>query len=106
MLLNNIAYYVEGDEHIARTLRLTANFNNSETQEQTLNELARCAAELFAAAMQQPIPDDLLNRLISRIPTTTTTNDKVIEIINENWPSGRGFSLRFIIRGQPTNMQN
>lgn len=106
VLPDNIAYYVEGDEHIAHTLRLTANFNNAETQEQTLNELAWCAAELFAAAMQQPIPDDLLNRLISRIPTTTTTNDKVIEITNEDWPSGRGFSLRFIIRTQHANIQS
>lgn len=106
VLPNNIAYYVEGDEHTAHTLRLTANFNNLETQEQTLNELAGRAAELFVAAMQQPISDDLLNRLVSGTPSTITSEDKVIEITNEDWPSGRGFSLRFIIRTQHANIQS
>lgn len=94
---DNIAYYVEGDEHIARRLKLVVNFNDRETMSSTRELFGQLAAVLFRAALGQEAPDKLTAGITEELPLRIATEEKVVRLVREPWPSGRGHTLRLFI---------
>lgn len=95
---NNIAYYVEGDELIARKLKLVANFNDIESEKETTIQFAEIASELFRNALAQDMPDILVEKIMSKSPITIDVLGKAIAVEVDIWSTGLGFSIKLTIQ--------
>lgn len=95
---NNIAYYIEGDELIARKLKLVVNFNDVESEKETTVKFIEIASELIRNSLAQDMPEILVDKLISKTPTDIDVFGKDISIEIENWPTKLGYSIKLIIK--------
>lgn len=95
---NNIAYYIEGDELIARKLKLVVNFNDVESEKETTVKFIEIASELIRNSLAQDMPEILVEKLISKTPTDIDVFGKDISIEIENWPTKLGYSIKLIIK--------
>ena len=98
ILSDDIAYYLEGDEHIAKRLKLLANFNDPETASETRQRFVEIVGQLFYKALHWEMPADLQASIIAEAPYSCMVTGKAIEFVRESWPSAHGYSLRFIIQ--------
>jgi hypothetical protein len=55
------------------------------------------AAVFFRAALDQKVPDSLTSGVKEELPLRIETDEKVVRLVREPWPSGRGHSLRLFI---------
>lgn len=95
---NNIAYYIEGDELIARKLKLVVNFNDVESEKETTVKFIEIASELIRNSLAQDMPEILVEKLISKTPTDIDVFGKDISIEIENWPTKLGYSIKLIFK--------
>lgn len=98
ILPNNIAYYVEGDEHVARTLKLVANFNNQDAAIETRTRFAGLADRLIRQALDQETPEVVRSAILSEMQVNLPIGKKTIQLVRESWPTGRGYQMRFYIQ--------
>ena len=97
ILPNNIAYYIEGDEHIARTLKLVVNFNDHEGADHTRARFAEVAEHLIIEALDEEPPSAVRSSILAETPKTLAIRGKTIRIVRESWPSGRGYEMRLYL---------
>lgn len=95
---NNIAYYIEGDELIARKLKLVVNFNDIVSEKETTLQFTEIISELFSKALAQEMPDMLVEKIISKTPTNIDVSGKDISIEIDNWPTKLGYSVKLTIQ--------
>ena len=91
---NNIAYYIEGDELIARKLKLIVNFNDVESEAETTAQLTDITSELFRNAMAQEMPDMLIEKIHLKLPVVLKISGKKIALEIDSWPTKLGFSIK------------
>lgn len=92
-----IAYYIEGDEHIALRLKLVASFNDPKTVGDAQQCFVEIAAKLFQKVFNQEMPNELQENIMTETPYSQVIEDKNVQFTREPWPSASGYSLRFII---------
>lgn len=102
ILPNNIAYYVEGDEHVARRLKLVVNFNDQETAKETRERFAGLAENLFHRALDKDPPEAVRASILQERPHSLAVDDKTILLTRDSWPSGRGYEMHFIVQVRPS----
>lgn len=95
---NNVAYYIEGDELIARKLKLVVNYNDIESETETTVQFTEIASELFRNAMAQEMPDILVEKIMSKSPVKIDVFGKFIAIEIDNWSTGLGFSIKLTMQ--------
>lgn len=102
LLPDNLAYYVYGDELVARSLCLVLNVNNPDTASHSEAKLAEAATILFSKAVGGDFPNPLgspswLNEGECEIAPC------VIRVTRDNWTGGirGGYDKRFQITMRP-----
>ena len=90
ILPDYISYCIEGDEHIARRLKLA-------TVDKTRQRFLEIATQLFQKALNQEMPDEFRKKIMAEIPHNQMVEDKSVQFIREQWPLESVYSLRFII---------
>jgi hypothetical protein len=100
LTLNNIAYYIEGEESVATKLKLVMDINTPDVLPETSHKFCEIAGKLFAKALENEIPGDIKTSLLNEIPMTTQIRGKEVIILKEIWPGHRmqGYSIKFIIQ--------
>lgn len=92
-----IAYYVEGNEHIALRLKLVASFNDPKTTGDARQRFVEIAGKLFQKVFSQEMPNEFLENIIAEIPHSQAVEDKKVQFTRKPWSSASGYSLHFII---------
>ncbi|MBL7020878.1 MAG: hypothetical protein ISR86_10115, partial [Nitrospinaceae bacterium] len=98
--LNNIVYYIEGEESVATKLNLVMAINTPDSSFETRHEFCEIAGKLFAKALGNEVPEEIKVNLSKEITMTTKLMGKNIIILKEIWPGHRmqGYSIKFIIQ--------
>jgi len=97
-LPNNIAYYVEGDRETAKELKLVLNVFVREDAELAHDALTPAGGVLTKLALSTQHPDEIFDALILGKSGKWRVGKNRIEILREEWPSGRGYEIKFLIR--------
>lgn len=99
MIPDNIAYYVEGSEDVAKVLKLKVNVNDVSRAYQACKKLEAMAEVLSKSSLNQPLSEDIKNAIKGCNSYLEQVEDKKIELIVEHWANHKfkGFSLKLMI---------
>jgi hypothetical protein len=96
-LRNSVAYYVGGKANKADELKLVLNVNNKKEAKKAHNELLKAAVSLVKKALGADLPKTMRQAIKKGTKATAKMGDSDIKLIRENWPTGKGYELKFII---------
>lgn len=94
---NNIAYYAEGDSKQVKKLKLVLNVNNRQTAKQAHSELATSAENLAKKALNAPLPDEVKKAILDGRNGTWKVGKSSLQLTRIDWPTGKGYDLKFVI---------
>ena len=100
ILPDYISYCIEGDEFIARKLKLKIDFFTTDianTADKTRQRFLEIATQLFQKALNQKMPDEFRKNIMAEIPHSQMVESKNVKFTCEPWCSTPGYSVRFII---------
>ena len=96
---NNIAYYVDGTEHVATQLKLVLNVNNPDEPSESELRFRELASELAWQALPLDAEQDITADLVERDDGDVTVDDKKFSVSKDDWSAGinNGYRRRFVI---------
>ncbi len=96
---DNIAYYVEGSEEVAKVLKLKVNVNDATRTHQTCEKLEAMAEALSVYSINRPLSEDMKNAISYCEPYSEKSNGKTISLVVEHWSNHRynGHGIKFFI---------
>jgi hypothetical protein len=94
-LKNNLAYYVNGDAERAHDLLLKLNVNQRQEAQQAL---LRAAKALTQQALNTSLPKAAEQAITAGKPWRGTVKAATVDLTREDWPTGKGYDLKFLIR--------
>jgi hypothetical protein len=96
---DNIAYYIEGNEEVAKTLKLKVNVNDASRAPQACDKLQATAEVLSMSSLNQSLSKEMKNAISGRNSYFEEVEDKTIALIVEHWPNHElnGFDLKLLI---------
>ncbi|OBA10653.1 hypothetical protein A9988_15870 [Acinetobacter calcoaceticus] len=96
---DNIAYYVEGSEKIAKMLKLKVNVNDSSRTYQACEKLKSMAEVLSISSLGLSLSKQMTKAIADCNSYSEKVEDKTIEFVVEHWPDHKfkGFDLKFMI---------
>lgn len=96
-LENNLAYYVVGIQDTATELKLVLNVDMKAAQ--VGGTVLSVASDLLTKrALGSRLSDEVLHALLAGETGKWDAGENEILITREDWPNGRGYELKFIIR--------
>ncbi|MFN3230943.1 MAG: hypothetical protein ACE363_02155 [Alphaproteobacteria bacterium] len=97
-LHNNISYYVDGDWHAAKQLKLLLNVNKRDEAEKAIEIFAELADTLSRKALGVGLSPDIRSALLTGTEKRELVLGKPVSVSQEQFLVGfKGFSTRFII---------
>lgn len=96
---DNIAYYIEGSEKVAKVLKLKVNVNDGARTLQACEKLKSIAEILCLSSLGVTLSEEMKNAILGCYPYSEKVAGKTIELIVENWEDHKfnGFDLKLII---------
>ncbi|MCE7517549.1 hypothetical protein LZG37_05345 [Halomonas titanicae] len=96
---DNIAYYVEGSEDVAKVLKLKVNVNDASRTHQACEKLEAMAEALSISSLNLPLSDGMKSAISGCNSYSEKVEDKTIALIVEHWPNHKfnGFDLKLLI---------
>lgn len=96
---DNIAYYVEGSEGVAKVLKLKVNVNDASRTHQACEKLEAVAEALSISSLNLPLSDGMKSAISGCNSYSEKVEDKTIALVVEQWPNHKfnGFYLKLLI---------
>ncbi|KFK96452.1 MULTISPECIES: hypothetical protein [unclassified Serratia (in: enterobacteria)] len=96
---DNIAYYVEGSEDIAKILKLKVNVNDASRTHIACKKLEAMAEALSISSLSLPLSEEMKSAISDCNSYSEKAEDKKIVLIVEHWPNHKlnGFDLKLLI---------
>lgn len=96
---DNIAYYVEGSEKIAKMLKLKINVNDTSRTRQACEKLKSVADILSISSLGLPLSKEMTNAISECKSYSEKVENKTIELAVEYWSNHKfkGVDLKFMI---------
>jgi len=96
---DNIAYYVEGSEDVAKVLKLKVNVNDASRTHQACEKLEAMAEALSISSLNLPLSDGMKSAISGCNSYSEKVEDKTIALVVEHWPNHKfnGFDLKLLI---------
>ncbi|MEQ3725747.1 hypothetical protein [Alcanivorax sp.] len=96
---DNIAYYVEGSEDIAKLLKLKVNVNDAARTRQACDKLKSMAEVLSVSSLGRSLSEEMKSAISSCNSYAEEVEGKTVALEVENWPNHKsnGFDLKFMI---------
>jgi len=106
VLSNNIVYYIDGVEGIAKQLKLVLNVNNPEVGLDGQCRFAEFAEELYSKAIGGSIPDNINTAILEGRDFKVAFQNKDLIVKRVDWLGGikDDYELKFVIRMAEFNM--
>lgn len=96
-LANNIAYYVGGNAQNTNELKLVLNVNSAKSAKEAHAALLQYGDELTQKALSMPMPKDTRSAISSGKAGKWTLGKAKVELVRENWATGKGYELKYIL---------
>jgi hypothetical protein len=97
-LKNNLAYYVDGDAERIHQVLLKLNVNQRHEAKQAQQALLRAAKTLTQKTLNTPLLKAAEQAITAGKPWKGMVKAATLELTREDWPTGKGYDLRFLIR--------
>ena len=97
-LKNNLAYYVDGDAERAHQMLLKLNVNQRHEAQQAQQALLRAAKVLTQQALNTSLPKPAEQAIAAGKPWRGTVKAATLELTREDWSTGKGYDLKFLVR--------
>ncbi|PJG60703.1 hypothetical protein [Aeromonas cavernicola] len=99
MIPDNIAYYVEGSEDVAKVLKLKVNVNDASRTHQACEKLEAMAEALSISSLSLPLSDEMKSAISGCNSYSEKVEDKTIALVVDHWPNHKfnGFDLKLLI---------
>lgn len=99
ILPDNIAYYVEGSEHIAKTLKLKVNINDVSGMPQACVKLTEVGEVLHESSLCLPLSEHMKKAILSCSSYSEMIGNKNISLTVEHWENHKlhGLELKFVV---------
>jgi hypothetical protein len=97
-LANNIAYYVGGSAQNANELKLVLNVNSVQSAKEAHAALLQYSDVLTQKALGVPMPEGAKSAILSGKAGKWTLGKAKVELVRENWATGKGYELKYILR--------
>lgn len=96
---DNIAYYVEGSEDVAKVLKLKVNVNDASRTHQACEKLSAVAEALSICSLNLPLSDEIKSAISGCNSYSEKVEGKTIALVVEHWPNHKfnGFELKLLI---------
>jgi hypothetical protein len=98
ILANNIAYYINGNETKATEINITLNVNLPAKAKDAHAEFLRVAQALYLKATGKKLEDKLVEAITKGSSAEVDAESYTTKLVRDDWPSGRGYSLKFLIK--------
>jgi len=100
---NNLAYYVDGDAERIHQMKLVLNvyhYNVKPRQEakQAHQPLVQAAKRLTQEALKTPLPKAAEQAIAAGKPWQGMVKAATLELTHDDWPTGKGYELHFLVR--------
>jgi len=97
-LKNNIAYYVSGSAREVKELKLVLNVNIAQQAADAHTILSKCGELLAVRAAGVALPDKIKDSILAGKPGEWRIGSIQALLHRSDWPTGRGYDLKFIIK--------
>lgn len=95
---NNVAYYVDGDEVKATSLKIKLNINARESEQFSINRLIELGNILCKKSLGFDMPEEIKISMNSGIDKRIDKENKTIAVTKDNYlEEEKGYSIKFII---------
>ena len=96
---DNISYYVEGCENIAKVLKLKVNVNDASRTNSACKKLECMAEALSMSSLSLPLSEEMKSAILSCNSYSEKVEGKTISLVVEHWPNHKfnGFDIKFMI---------
>ncbi|MBU1274886.1 MAG: hypothetical protein KJ720_05870 [Proteobacteria bacterium] len=94
---NDIAYYVAGTPTAATKLKLVLNVHDRANETSARQSLVLYANKLVKESLQLDMLGDLQAAIMKGKPRSWKKGVARIGLIRDDWPSGKGYSLKLVI---------
>ncbi len=96
---DNIAYYVEGSEDVAKVLKVKVNVNDASRTHHACEKLEAIAEALCISSLNLPLSDDMKSAISGCYSYSEKVEDKTIALVVEHWPNHKfnGLDLKLMI---------
>lgn len=100
---NNLAYYVDGDAERVHEMKLVLNVYHHNVKprsgvKQAHQPLVQAAKRLTQEALHTPLPKTAEQAIAAGKPWQGTLKTAALELTREDWPTGKGYELHFLVR--------
>ncbi|HEX9927557.1 MAG TPA: hypothetical protein VGB02_03320 [Pyrinomonadaceae bacterium] len=97
-LANNLAYYVDGDAQTATQLKLVLNVNQAQQSKEAHAALLSSSQDLTQKSLGSALPKDVSSAILSGKAGKWTIGKAQVDLKRENFQTGKGYELHFIIK--------
>jgi hypothetical protein len=96
---NNLANYVDGDAERIHQMKLVLNgYHNVKPRHEAHQALVRAANRLTQEALHTPLPKAAEQAIATGKPWQGTVKTATLELVRDDWPTGKGYTLDFLVR--------
>jgi hypothetical protein len=100
---NNLAYYVDGDAERIHQMKLVLNvYHHNVTPhheaKQAHHPLVQAATRLTQQVLNTPLPKAAEQAITAGKPWKGPVKAATLELTREDWPTGKGYELKFLVR--------
>ena len=100
---NNLAYYVDGEAERIHQMKLVLNVYHHNVKPhhgamQAHQPLGQAAKQLTQEALKTPLPKAAEQAIAAGKPWQGTVKAATLELIRDDWPTGKGYELHFLVR--------
>jgi hypothetical protein len=97
-MANNIAYYVSGDQDSVNELKLVTNVNQKDKASEAINAILAASKTLTKKALGINLPENISRAILNSNNTTFKHGDVSLQVLAIDWPTGKGFEIKYIIK--------
>lgn len=99
IISDNITYYVEGSEGVAKVLKLKVNVNDASRTHQACEKLEVVAEALSISSLSLPLSDEMKSAISGCNSYSEKVEGKAIALVVECWPNHKfnGFDIKLLI---------
>ena len=99
IISNNIAYYVEGSENIAKTLKIVLNINNSKRSTLSENRFLNICDTLSRSSLNRELSDSMKSAILNGKEYSELHDNKRVSVHKNKWSMHKfgGYDIKFII---------
>lgn len=97
-LANNLAFYADGSRSSVTQVKLVLNVNNRNDASFGHKKLLEAASALSSKVLGKSLSENLKKAIINGKPTSEKLNSTTLEVKRDNWPTGKGYEVHFIIK--------